>query len=121
MATGRKNSLSIEVYGSEGALAFDLEALNELSVCTDPAAGFTRRLVTEADQPYVGAWWPPGHILGWDHTFTSQAADFLDRDRVRRRAVAVVRRRARRAAGAGGDRGECGTVGAASTVDWRSD
>ena len=77
MATGRKNSLSIEVYGSEGALAFDLEALNELSVCTDPAAGFTRRLVTEADQPYVGAWWPPGHILGWDHTFTSQAADFL--------------------------------------------
>ncbi len=77
MATGRKNSLSIEVYGSAGALAFDLEALNELSVCTDPAAGFTRRLVTESDQPYVGAWWPPGHILGWDHTFTSQAADFL--------------------------------------------
>jgi predicted dehydrogenase len=77
MATGRKNSLGIEVYGSAGALAFDLEALNELSVCTDPAAGFTRRLVTEADQPYVGAWWPPGHILGWDHTFTSQAADFL--------------------------------------------
>src|SRR6478735_1510256 len=77
MATGRKNSLSIEVYGSEGALAFDLEALNELSVCTDPAVGFTRRLVTEADQPYVGAWWPPGHVLGWDHTFTSQAADFL--------------------------------------------
>jgi predicted dehydrogenase len=77
MATGRKNSLSIEVYGSAGALAFDLEALNELSVCTDPADGFTRRLVTESDQPYVGAWWPPGHILGWDHTFTSQAADFL--------------------------------------------
>jgi predicted dehydrogenase len=77
MATGRKNSLRIEVYGSAGALAFDLEALNELSVCTDPAAGFTRRLVTESDQPYVGAWWPPGHILGWDHTFTSQAADFL--------------------------------------------
>ena len=77
MATGRKNSLSIEVYGSEGALAFDLERLNELSVCTDPAVGFTRRLVTEADQPYVGAWWPPGHVLGWDHTFTSQAADFL--------------------------------------------
>jgi predicted dehydrogenase len=77
MATGRKNSLSIEVYGSLGALAFDLERLNELSVCTDPGAGFTRMLVTEAEQPYVGAWWPPGHVLGWDHTFTSQAADFL--------------------------------------------
>ena len=35
-------------------------------------------LVTEADHPYVGAWWPPGHVLGWDHTFISQAADFLD-------------------------------------------
>jgi predicted dehydrogenase len=77
MATGRKNSLTIEVYGSAGALAFDLERLNELSVCTDPGAGFTRMLVTEAEQPYVGAWWPPGHVLGWDHTFTSQAADFL--------------------------------------------
>jgi predicted dehydrogenase len=77
MATGRKNSLSIEVYGSSGALAFDLERLNELSVCDDPAAGFTRMLVTEVDQPYVGSWWPPGHVLGWDHTFTSQSADFL--------------------------------------------
>jgi predicted dehydrogenase len=77
MATGRKNSLTIEVYGSAGALAFDLERLNELSVCSDPTAGFTRMLVTEAEQPYVGAWWPPGHVLGWDHTFTSQAADFL--------------------------------------------
>jgi predicted dehydrogenase len=77
MATGRKNSLGIEVYGSTGALSFDLDRLNELSVCTDPAAGYTRMLVTEADQPYVGSWWPPGHVLGWDHTFTSQAADFL--------------------------------------------
>ena len=117
MATGRKNSLTIEVYGSDGALAFDLERLNELSVCTDPGAGFTRMLVTEADQPYVGAWWPPGHVLGWDHTFTSQAADFLTAIGERRRAVAVVRRRAGRAAGAGGDRGEWGTVGASRLTD----
>ena len=96
-----------------GALAFDLERLNELVGVHRPAAGFTRMLVTEADQPYVGAWWPPGHVLGWDHTFTSQAADFLRRHRGRRRAVAVVRGRAGRAAGAGGDRGEWGTVWAA--------
>ena len=42
---------------------------------SDPAA--KRVLVTEPEHPYVAAWWPPGHILGWDHTFTSQAADFL--------------------------------------------
>jgi predicted dehydrogenase len=80
MATGRKNGFSLEVYGTHGALTFDLERLNELRVLTDPAdtaAGFRRVLVTEASHPYLSAWWPPGHVLGWDHTFTSQAADFL--------------------------------------------
>ncbi len=71
MATGRKNGLTIEVYGSRGSLSFDLERLNELQVNSE------RVLVTEPDHPYVGAWWPPGHVLGWDSTFISQAADFL--------------------------------------------
>jgi len=71
MATGRKNGLTIEVYGSRGSLCFDLERLNELQVSSE------RVLVTEEDHPYVGAWWPPGHVLGWDSTFISQAADFL--------------------------------------------
>lgn len=81
-ATGRRNALQIEVYGSRGAIRFDLERLNELAYfdATSPATeqGFTRILVTEPEHPYIGAWWPRGHILGWDHTFTSQAADFLD-------------------------------------------
>jgi predicted dehydrogenase len=84
VATGRKNSLQIEVYGSDGALRFDLETLNELwlhggggSADGSWVEGWTRILVTEADHPYVEAWWPPGHTLGWDHTFTSQAADLL--------------------------------------------
>ncbi len=77
MATGRKNSLLIELYGSRGAVRFDLEALNELQVCLDGATSFTRLLVTDPGHPYVESWWPPGHVLGWDHTFTSQAADFL--------------------------------------------
>lgn len=77
MATARKNSLQIEVFGSRGSLRFDLESLNELWVCLDGAEFPTRLLVTEPDQPYVGGWWPPGHVLGWDHTFTHQAADFL--------------------------------------------
>ena len=34
-------------------------------------------LVTEPDDPYIDGWWPPGHVLGWDATFTNQAADFL--------------------------------------------
>jgi predicted dehydrogenase len=79
-ATGRKNALRIEVNGTDGALAFDLERLNELEVFLpagpgDP--GFARVLVTEPGHPYLDGWWPPGHTLGWEHTFTHQARDLL--------------------------------------------
>ncbi|GAA2419167.1 Gfo/Idh/MocA family oxidoreductase [Actinomadura vinacea] len=81
-ATGRKNSLRIELNGSSGSLAFDLESLNELwfhdEADAPGTAGFRRILVTEAEHPYAGAWWPPGHILGYEHTFTHQFADLLD-------------------------------------------
>ncbi len=80
-ATGRKNSLRIEVSGSSGALSFDLEALNELWFYDrnedDETGGFRRIVVTEPVHPYAGHWWPPGHILGYEHTFTHQMADLL--------------------------------------------
>lgn len=80
VATGRKNSLQIEVYGSSGSLRFDLERLNELVLDETTGSvtdGPRTILVTEPEHPYLEAWWPPGHVLGWDHTFTSQAADLL--------------------------------------------
>ncbi|MET7701487.1 Gfo/Idh/MocA family oxidoreductase [Streptomyces sp. NPDC005485] len=81
VALGRKNSLQIEVYGSRGALTFDLERLNELQfldgAAPDAEQGFRRIVVTEPDHPYAGAWWPPGHVIGWEHTFTHQIQDFL--------------------------------------------
>ncbi|MGI3201124.1 Gfo/Idh/MocA family protein [Streptomyces sp. GLT-R25] len=80
-ATGRKNSLRIELNGEKGSLAFDLERLNELSYHdgTEPGthAGFRRILVTEPDHPYLEAWWPPGHGLGYEHTFVHQARDLV--------------------------------------------
>ncbi|MCW8101823.1 Gfo/Idh/MocA family protein [Streptomyces tauricus] len=80
-ATGRKNSLRIELNGEKGSLAFDLERLNELSYHdgTEPAAhaGFRRILVTEPDHPYLEAWWPPGHGLGYEHTFVHQVRDLV--------------------------------------------
>lgn len=77
-ATGRKNGLRIEVNGSVGSLVFDLERLNELELYeAGDTPGFRRVLVTESDHPWVGAWWPPGHVLGWEHTFTHQARDLL--------------------------------------------
>ncbi|MGF4044945.1 Gfo/Idh/MocA family protein [Paenarthrobacter nitroguajacolicus] len=81
VATGQKNSLRLEIYGSLGSLTFDLENLNELNFMdtTVPVReqGFRRILVNEPEHPYLGAWWPQGHIIGWEHTFTHQIRDFL--------------------------------------------
>jgi predicted dehydrogenase len=80
-ASGRKNSIRIEINGSAGSLAFDFEDMNVLQVydhTSDPSvAGFSRVLVTEPSHPYVGAWWPPGHTLGYEHAFTHQVVDLL--------------------------------------------
>lgn len=81
MATGRKNALRIELNGSRGSLAFDFEAMNELWFVDGEedqrVGGFRRVLATEAVHPYIPAWWPPGHGLGYDHTFTNEIADFV--------------------------------------------
>jgi predicted dehydrogenase len=71
VATGRKNALSVELYGTEGSLAFDLERLNELRIDGQ------RVLITEPGDPYLGAWWPPGHVLGWDSTFVHEVRDLV--------------------------------------------
>ena len=85
VAAGRKNALRLELNGTRGSLAFDLERLNELHFHdhTEPApeSGFRRILVTEADHPYLEAWWPPGHGLGYEHTFVHQARDLRPRHR----------------------------------------
>jgi predicted dehydrogenase len=80
-ANGRKNYNYFEIYGSKGSLAFNLERMNELQYLdlTNPAdeQGFRTILVTNATHPYVGAWWPPGHIIGYEHEFTHAVSDFL--------------------------------------------
>jgi predicted dehydrogenase len=79
-ALGRKNAMRLEVNGSKASLAFDFESMNELQWYegSGTEAGFRRILVTEPEHPYVGVWWPPGHLLGYEHTFTHEVADFLD-------------------------------------------
>ena len=80
-ATGRKNYLRLEIFGSKGSLSFNLERLNELEYYSrddEPEAqGFRNILVTESVHKYIDAWWPPGHIIGWEHTFIHEVADLL--------------------------------------------
>ncbi|WP_460460498.1 Gfo/Idh/MocA family protein [Angustibacter peucedani] len=80
-ASGRKNAIRLEVNGSAGSIAFDFEQMNELWFHdhTEDAevAGFRRVLVTEPSHPYVGGWWPAGHLLGYEHAFTHQVVDLV--------------------------------------------
>lgn len=80
-ATGRKNANTFEIYGSKGSLAFNLERMNELQYFsnddTDSDQGFRTIMVTESSHPYVANWWPPGHIIGYEHSFVHAIADFL--------------------------------------------
>jgi len=81
-ATGRKNGMRVEINGSQGSLAFDFERMNELEFydATRPAGeqGFTTILVTEPEHPYMAAWWPAGHGIGYEHTFTHEMRDLLE-------------------------------------------
>ncbi len=81
-AAGRRNKNAFEINGSKGSVAFDLERMNELEVFfADDAAdvqGFRTVNVTEPEHPYAGAWWPPGHIIGYEHTFVHTMKDLMD-------------------------------------------
>ena len=81
MAPGRKNFNRLEINGSKGTLAWCFERLNELEYysTTDAstASGFRTILATEGEHAYVGNWWPPGHMLGYDHTFTNAVSDLV--------------------------------------------
>ncbi|HLW03309.1 MAG TPA: Gfo/Idh/MocA family oxidoreductase [Ktedonobacterales bacterium] len=83
-ARGRRNHQALEINGEKGSLAFNMERLNELEVFLPEeesyhdAQGFRQVLVTESNQPFVGAWWPSGHIIGWEHTFVHEIRHFFD-------------------------------------------
>ncbi|NDJ76871.1 MAG: Gfo/Idh/MocA family oxidoreductase [Chloroflexi bacterium] len=82
-ATGRKNYNVIEINGEKGSIHWNLERLNELEVLwvdDDPkeTVGFHTTNITEGHHPWIAHWWPPGHIIGWEHTFVHEIAHFLD-------------------------------------------
>ena len=81
MAPGRKNYNRIEINGSHGSLVFNFEEMNVLEFynCADPPGrqGFRRIMATEGVHPFVAAWWPPGHVLGYEHTFVHAVYELM--------------------------------------------
>jgi len=78
---GRKNYMNFEINGSKASLEFDLEQLNELRICkvkNGRGQGFRTLSVTESDHPFYEAWWPHGHILGWEHAHIHELHHLLD-------------------------------------------
>jgi predicted dehydrogenase len=83
LAPGRKNYNRFEVNGSKGSVAFNLERLNELEYYSSEdegsVQGFHQILATDpAHHPYIKGWWPPGHVIGYEHTFVHTVYDFLE-------------------------------------------
>jgi predicted dehydrogenase len=78
---GRKNFLTFEINGSKGSLSFDFERMNELEYWSKEddieQQGFRTIMVTEGSHPYISAWWPAGHVIGYENTFVNEFADFF--------------------------------------------
>ena len=82
MCPGRKNYQTFEINGSEGSLSFSFERMNELEFFSRSdasyAQGFRTIQVTEPEHAYVEAWWPPGHVIGYEHTFIHEVKDLIE-------------------------------------------
>ncbi|MDR3182165.1 MAG: Gfo/Idh/MocA family oxidoreductase, partial [Planctomycetaceae bacterium] len=80
-ATGNYNPNGFEINGTKGALKFNFERMNELQFFDRTAKrevqGWTTILCTNGVHPYAGNYWPDGHVIGYEHTFTSMAYDIL--------------------------------------------
>jgi predicted dehydrogenase len=79
---GIKNGNTFQIHGSGGMLRFDLEKLNHLEFvdASNPSTeqGPRDLLVTDPKHPIFGAFWRPGHIIGYEHTFIAALAEFLN-------------------------------------------
>ena len=81
-ANGHKNDMSFEINGSKGSIKFEVERINELQYFNasdeEGTQGFRVIQVTEAIHPYAYAWWPAGHVLGYEHTFVHEFYEFVE-------------------------------------------
>jgi predicted dehydrogenase len=82
LATGNQNRNAIEINGEKGSIRFDFERMNELEWWDDTLEsglrGWSRIMCTNGgDHPYASAYWPPAHLIGYEHGFTSMAADIV--------------------------------------------
>jgi len=90
-AAGHRCTNSFEINGSKGSVKFDFERMNELQVYftddADDVQGFRRVLATDPSHAYAAAWWPPGHTIGYEHTFIHEVHELMESFRENRQPV----------------------------------
>ncbi len=81
-AQGHKNDLNFEINGSLGSIRFNIERINELEYYNENdeegLKGFRLIQASEAVHPYLHAWWPVGHVLGYEQTFVHEMYEFVN-------------------------------------------
>ncbi len=81
-AAGHKNGMSFEINGEKGSLKFEFERMNELQYFSredeEGIQGFRLIQVTEGSHPYMEAWWPAGHVIGYEHTIVHELYEFTE-------------------------------------------
>jgi len=79
---GNRAGNRFEINGEKGSLRWDMENLNNLQVYLDDdepgLQGFRTINCTEEEHPYAGAYWPAGHIIGYEHTFINIVSELMN-------------------------------------------
>jgi predicted dehydrogenase len=82
-AWGRKGRLQLQIFGAKGAILFDQERFNEVSVYLAEGSaedqGFTTVLMGPAHPPYERFIVAPGHQLGFNDLKVVEARELLNR------------------------------------------
>ncbi len=90
-ASGHRSTNSFEINGSKGSVIFDFERMNELQVYfnddQEDVQGFRRVVATDPAHAFSEAWWPPGHTIGYEHTFIHEMVELMDALREDRQPV----------------------------------
>lgn len=79
---GNRNGNSFEINGSKGSVRWNMENMNQLQLYVEDdekgEQGFRNISCTEDIHPYAGAYWPAGHIIGYEHTFINIVHELMN-------------------------------------------
>ncbi|MFS0614783.1 Gfo/Idh/MocA family protein [Lederbergia ruris] len=81
-AGGNRNGNRFEINGEKGSIRWDMEQMNNLEVYfhdDEPGIqGYRTITCTEEIHPFAAAYWPAGHIIGYEHTFINLVVELLN-------------------------------------------